>query len=100
MRTFYKKYTKGGESNFFIALSNPKGSGTSTRLRFSIGQDSRDIALLESVVKFFGCGKVYRIKNREVCEFVVTKVPPRPLDAYNKINKKKYIFFFFFFFFL
>jgi hypothetical protein len=30
--------------------------------------------LLESVVEFFGCGKVYRIKNREVCEFVVTKI--------------------------
>lgn len=63
-----------GESNFFIAISNPKGGGTSTWLRFSIGQDSRDIALLESVVNFFCCGKVYRIKNREVCEFVVTRI--------------------------
>lgn len=63
-----------GESNFFIAISNPKSGGTSIWLRFSIGQDSRDIALLERVVKFFGCGKVYRIKNREVCEFVVTKI--------------------------
>lgn len=61
-----------GESNFFIAVSNPKGSGTSTWLRFAIAQDSIDIALFspgssipgsprgeQSVVKFFGCGVVW-----------------------------------------
>lgn len=25
-------------------------------------------------MNFFCCGKVYRIKNREVCEFVVTRI--------------------------
>lgn len=63
-----------GESNFFIVISNSSGKGTYTWLRFSIGQDSRDISLLEEVVKFWGCGRVDKYNNREVCEFVVTKI--------------------------
>jgi hypothetical protein len=58
-----------GESNFFIVTS-----GKYVWLRFSIGQDSRDILLLKSLVKFFNCGYVTQYKNRKVCEFVVTKI--------------------------
>lgn len=57
-----------GESNFFITLSKKYVS-----LRFSIGQDSRDLLLLDSILKSFNCGYVYKYKNREVCELVVTK---------------------------
>lgn len=72
MESFSSEWLAGfctGESNFFIAVSRDI-----SRLLFSIGQDSRDIALLESIVEFFCCGKVYTYKNREVCEFVVTKI--------------------------
>lgn len=64
-----------GESNFFIAVqkSNNK-SGLSVWLRFSIGQDSRDILLLEGLIVFFGCGYVAKYQQRTVCEFVVTKI--------------------------
>lgn len=58
-----------GESNFFITIS-----GTKVWLRFSIGQDSRDILLLKSLVNFFNCGYVAQYKNRKVCEFIVTKI--------------------------
>ncbi len=58
-----------GESNFFITIS-----GTKVWLRFSIAQDSRDILLLKSLVEFFNCGYVAQYKNREVCEFIITKI--------------------------
>lgn len=44
-----------GESNFFITVQKSKTkSGLATWLRFSIGQHSRDLLLLESLVNFFG----------------------------------------------
>lgn len=49
-------------------------SGTKVWLRFSIAQDSRDILLLKSLVKFFNCGYIAQYKNRKVCEFIVTKI--------------------------
>lgn len=64
-----------GESNFFIAIQKAKTkSGIAASLRFSIAQDSRDLSLLESFANFFGCGYVAKSKNREVCEFMVTKI--------------------------
>nr|YP_010743683.1 NADH dehydrogenase subunit 4L [Diaporthe sojae]WET30429.1 NADH dehydrogenase subunit 4L [Diaporthe sojae] len=58
-----------GESNFFITVS-----GTKVWLRFSIAQDSRDILLLKSLVEFFNCGYIAQYKNRQICEFIVTKI--------------------------
>lgn len=58
-----------GESNFFITIS-----GTKVWLRFSIAQDSRDILLLKSLIEFFSCGYLAQYKNREVCEFIITKI--------------------------
>jgi len=58
-----------GESNFYIAISRNK-----VWLRFSVAQDSRDLLLLNSLVRFFNCGYVSQYKNREVCEFVATKI--------------------------
>jgi NADH:ubiquinone oxidoreductase subunit K len=58
-----------GESNFFITIS-----GTKVWLRFSIAQDSRDILLLKSLVQFFNCGYIAQYKNRNVCEFITTKI--------------------------
>lgn len=64
-----------GESNFFIAVVKSKTkTGLATWLRFSIGQDSRDLLLLESIVNFFDCGYVTKYKQRTVCEFTVTKI--------------------------
>lgn len=64
-----------GESNFFITVQKSKTkTGLATSLRFSIGQHSRDLLLLESFVKFFKCGYVSNYKNRLICEFIVTKI--------------------------
>ena len=64
-----------GESNFFITLQKSKTkSGLATSLRFSIAQHSRDLLLLESFVKFFGCGYLAKYNNRSVYEFIVTKI--------------------------
>ena len=64
-----------GESNFFIAIQKSKTkSGLAVWLRFSIGQHSRDLLLLESFVNFFGSGYVVKYKKRGICEFIVTKI--------------------------
>lgn len=64
-----------GESKFFITIIKSKTElGISTWLRFSIAQDIRDLILLESFVKYFGCGYVHKYNNRLVCEFIVTKI--------------------------
>ena len=58
-----------GESNFYITIS-----GNKVWLRFSVAQDSRDLLLLNNLVRIFNCGYVAQYKNREVCEFIVTKI--------------------------
>jgi len=64
-----------GESNFFIALQNSKTkNGISVYLRFSISQHSRDLLLLESLVKSFGYGYVAKYDKRSICEFIVTRI--------------------------
>lgn len=64
-----------GESNFFISVQESKSkSGLTFTLRFSIGQHSRDVLLLESLVNYLGCGYVARYEKRSVCEFIVTKI--------------------------
>lgn len=63
-----------GESNFFISVQKSKNkSGLSVWLRFSIGQHSRDISLLEGLLVFFGCGYLANYAQRSVCEFIVTR---------------------------
>jgi hypothetical protein len=83
-----------GESNFYIA--SPAGGGhclptcwrgkpeainsSKTKgsiyasLRFSIAQDLRDVALLESFVDLFKCGYVVRYEKRSIAEFVVARI--------------------------
>lgn len=58
-----------GESNFYITIS-----GNKVWLRFSVAQDSRDLLLLNNLVRIFNCGYVAQYKNREVGEFIVTKI--------------------------
>lgn len=64
-----------GESNLFITVQKYKTkSGLAVWLRFSIGQHSRDLLLLESHVNLFSCGYVAKYEKRTVCEFIVTKI--------------------------
>jgi hypothetical protein len=64
-----------GESNFFISVQKSKSkSGLTVSMRFTIAQHSRDLLLLESLIKFFGGGYVVKYKNRPLCEFTATKI--------------------------
>lgn len=64
-----------GESNFNIAIHKSKAKGSIyTSLRFSIAQDLRDIALLESFVDFFKSGFVVRYEKRSIAEFIVARI--------------------------
>jgi hypothetical protein len=64
-----------GEFNFYIAINKSKTTGSiHASLRFSIAQDLRDVALLESFVDFFKCGYVVRNEKRSIAEFVVTRI--------------------------
>ena len=64
-----------GESNLFISVQKSKNkSGLSVWLRFSIGQHSKDILLLEGLVIFFGCGYVTKYAKRSICEYIITKI--------------------------
>lgn len=58
-----------GEYNFFIATSR-----SYAWLRFSIGQGVRDVSLLEDITKYLKCGYISTYKDRDVCEYVVTKI--------------------------
>jgi len=73
-----KKWIAGfstGESNFYIAINKSKTTESIyASLRFSIAQDLRNIALLESLVGFFKCGYVVRYEKRSIAEFVVTRI--------------------------
>lgn len=67
-----------GESHFYIAINKSKTKGSIyASLRFSIAQDLRDVALLESFLDFFKCGYVVRYEKRSIAEFVVTKINDR-----------------------
>nr|YP_009327847.1 NADH dehydrogenase subunit 4L [Epichloe festucae]APB96806.1 NADH dehydrogenase subunit 4L [Epichloe festucae]APB96866.1 NADH dehydrogenase subunit 4L [Epichloe hybrida] len=64
-----------GESNFYIAIQKSETkNGLSTSVRFSIAQDKRDILLLKHFINIFGCGYINDYKNRDVCEFIVTRI--------------------------
>lgn len=60
------------EGCFYILLTKSKTKiGFQVKLVFSIGQDQKDLNLLNSLIKFFDCGLVF--KNKTWAEFIVTK---------------------------
>lgn len=62
-----------GEGCFLVNTQNSSTHqlGCKVELRFQITQHSRDVLLMESLVEYLGCGKVFR--SREAVDFVVTK---------------------------
>jgi len=64
-----------GEGCFsvIISKSNTIRTGHQVGLRFSIGQHFRDLQLLNSFIKFLGCGCVYAKKDSKFAEFTVDK---------------------------
>lgn len=62
-----------GEGCFFISIyKSPKSKlGVAVQQVFKIAQHSRDIELLEGIVKYLNCGRVEKRKT-EACDFTVT----------------------------
>ena len=56
------------EGCFFVNVQNSSSVkiGKRVHLKFSIGQHSRDIKLMESLINFFKCGKLYLHSNKDV----------------------------------
>jgi len=71
------------EGCFFINIQKSKTHiiGYVVALHFFITQDSRDVELLKSFIKFFGCGRIKSNSNQSWVNFVVTKSG----DLTNKI---------------
>lgn len=63
------------EGSFFISLySNEKRkAGYAVSLVFSLSQHTRDIELLEKLVKYLECGIVREVPNRDTAEWVIGK---------------------------
>lgn len=64
-----------GEGCFLIKVSKSKGSrlGFGVQLIFQLTQHSRDIELMESLVTFFGCGRIVQDPNYSWVNFIVSK---------------------------
>lgn len=55
--------------------------GEAVQLKFTITQHSRDVVLMESLIKFFNCGNLNKRSLQPAVDFVVGKFP----DIVNKI---------------
>lgn len=63
------------EGCFYIDIAESTGVAVGNRiqLRFKITQHNRDVLLLESLVKYLGCGKIYKKSTVSVADFEVKK---------------------------
>lgn len=70
-----------GEASFIINVSKSSAylTGMQVRLRFQLGQHSRDAELLTSFAKYLECGSVYK-QTEDVVVFIVTR--------FSDINEK------------
>jgi hypothetical protein len=60
---------------FYVQIFKSKTAklGEAVKLRFSISQNRRDIALMQSLIKFLDCGNVTEISGRTAVDFNVIK---------------------------
>lgn len=64
-----------GEGCFYIRIFKSKTtkSGEAIQLKFIVTQHSRDIVLMQSLVKYFSCGSVSERQNQPAVDFVVSR---------------------------
>lgn len=54
-----------GEGNFDVRIPSTNSKlGYRVQLRFIITQHGRDIKLMENIVEYFGCGKIYSYNGK------------------------------------
>ena len=71
-----------GESCFSVVISKSKTikTGHGVNLRFGIGQHSRDLELINSLIQYLGCGQITKKRDKEFVEYNVGK--------FSDINEK------------
>ncbi len=70
-----------GEGCFSVAVYKTPNKVEAVRLTFIVTQHTRDEALLESFVTYFGCGQCYTDKNKDIISYKCSKF----VDIYDKI---------------
>lgn len=66
-------FTAGeGPGCFYVKTSKSKTHklGTVVQLKFKVTQDLKDIQLMQSLVEFWGCGKIEKRSGTNLCDFV------------------------------
>jgi hypothetical protein len=65
-----------GESCFFVDLIKSKThkAGYQVKLKFQITQHSRDLQLMNNLVKYLDCGKLREVVGRPAVDIVVDKI--------------------------
>jgi len=66
-----------GDGSFFVRVirSNTHKTGAQVILTYKLTQHKRDIALMQSLIKFFDCGKVHEESGSvEACNFTVSSL--------------------------
>jgi hypothetical protein len=63
-----------GEGCFFIDIAKTSSCkvGVRVQLRFQMSQHIRDAQLMKNLICYLGCGKYYKVSNREMGKFVVS----------------------------
>ena len=56
-----------------ITKSKTHKSGYQVKLVFIITQHSRDLQLMENLVKYLGCGKI-EVRSKDIVEILITKL--------------------------
>lgn len=75
------------EGCFLVAIQEYKDKPAIVSLRFMLTQHSRDNVLLESIVKFLGCGRFYPVTTRNEVYFIVSTfhdIHVKILPLFNK----------------
>lgn len=63
-----------GEGSFFIDLSKSEGKlGERVQLTFQITQHTKDVILLQSVIRFLGCGRIKEFSGKYFVNYIVSK---------------------------
>ena len=66
-----------GEGCFFIDISKSTGKlGERVQLTFQITQHIEDIALLQSIISFLGCGRIKEFSGKNYVNVIIWSPPP------------------------
>lgn len=82
-----------GEGSFSVRVydSSHNISGSQVSLRFQLTQQSRDLVLMENIVKYLSCGRIS--KRGDIIDIHVTKftdITEKIIPLFDKSEKRKF----------